>query len=118
MAKNNVKGTATYVQRVLQDDFVQEQLRTILSGLQSSYKRAREQKGRSVEDKKLFASLQQVATSTRNVIRAFARPEPEPTHRGRKLTVVVVAVAATAALTVKMQKLETQRKAGADAPTS
>lgn len=118
MAKTNVKGTAVYAQRVLQDDFVQEQLRAIASGLQSSYKRARQQRGRSVEDKKLYANLQQVATSSRNVIRAFTRPEPEPSHGGRKLAFVVLAAAAATALTLKLQKLESERRAGTSPPTN
>ena len=110
MARDNVTGTAVHIQRVLQDDFVQAQLRAVASGLTGAYKRARQERGRSVEDKKLYASLQQAATSGRNVVRAFTRSEPEPRHRTRRLAGVVLAIAGATALTVKLQKLDTQRR--------
>jgi hypothetical protein len=115
MDKDKVKGSATYIQRVLQDDFVQDQLRTMVTELRSTFRRAKQERGRSVEDKKLYGNVRQVAISARNVARAFTHPEPEPTHRGRRLAVIVLAIAGAAALTAKLQKLETERKQAAHA---
>jgi hypothetical protein len=106
MPKSKAKDTAAHIQRVLQDDFVQEQLQTIASGLQEAYKRARQQRGRTVEDKKLYGNLRQVAISARNLTQAFWRPEPEPSHLKRRVAVIALAAAGAAALTAKLQEVE------------
>jgi hypothetical protein len=112
------KGIAANAQRVLQDDYAQEQLRAAAGGLVAAYKRMRQERGDSVEDKKLYANLRQAATSARNAAQAFLAPEPEPSHRKRRLTVIALAIAGTTALTMRLQKLETQRRADIGSPSA
>lgn len=112
------RGIAANAQRVLQDDYAQEQVRAAASGLVAAYRRARQERGDSVNDKKLYANLRQAATSARNATEAFLRPEPEPSHRKRRLTMIALAIAATTALTMRMQKLETQRRADPGSPSA
>lgn len=95
-----------YVRQVLEDDYVQEQLRNAATGLRDVYERTRRQRVRATEDKRLYANLRQAATSSRNAASALQKkPEPEPKRRRRgKLAVLAVAVGGTAWLAMKMQK--------------
>lgn len=118
MSKSNSSKTAEYIQRILQDDSVQEQLRGLASGLQGAYRRARKQHGGAMEDKRFYGNLRQVASSARNVTKAFRPPEPEPPHRLRKLLLIGLATAGAIALTAKLQRLETERRRAADSGSS
>ena len=96
------------LQRVLEDEFVQEQLRSAVSGAREAYSRARKQRTQVVEDKGLYRSLRQAATSLQRATTALKPEAPPPKRRGRKLT-VALAIGATAFITVKLQKQYAQR---------
>jgi len=95
-----------YVRQVLEDEYVQEQLRNAATGLRDVYERTRRQRAQATEDKRLYANLRQAATSIRNVATALQKkPPPEPKRRRTaKIAVLTVAIGGTAWLAMKMQK--------------
>jgi hypothetical protein len=110
MAKaTKAKSAVPYARRLLEDEYVQEQLRHAAAGLRVAYERARRQRGQATEDKRFYRNLQQAATSIRKAILALQRPKPEP-RRGRtgKIMVLAFAIGGTAWLTVKLQKHQSQ----------
>lgn len=110
MAKTTkAKAAAPYARRLLEDEYVQEQLRHAAAGLRVAYERARRQRGQATEDKRFYRNLQQAATSIRKAILALQRPKPEPRRgRTRKIMVLAFAIGGTAWLTIKLQKHQSQ----------
>src|SRR5216110_3509894 len=92
------KSPAHYLQRLVEDDYVQEQLRTAATGLRAAYDRVARKRTKAAEDKKLYGNLQQAATSIRNALIALKRPEPKPQHRVRKVLTAVAVVGGGALL--------------------
>jgi hypothetical protein len=118
MAKRKqAKSALPYIQRLLDDDVVQEQFRSAAGGLRTAYLRARAQRGQAVEDKKLYGSLRKAAVSIRNATQALQRPEPTPKRRTRKLATIALAMGSAGWLTTKLQRLEAQRRSRT-APTA
>src|SRR5436305_10674323 len=100
MAKTSkAKRTLPYVQSLLEDEYVQAQLREAAIGLRKAYGRAARKRTQAADDKMLYESLRRTATSIRNAIVALRRPEPPPKRRGRKLLIVAAAAGAAAMLT-------------------
>ena len=113
MAKSNTaKSALPYARRLLEDQYVQEQLRNAAGGLRAAYDRARKQRAQAPEDKRLYGHVREAATSIRNAATALQRPKPEPKRRLRKVVVLAGAVGACALLTMKLQK---QQKPSAQA---
>jgi ferric-dicitrate binding protein FerR (iron transport regulator) len=113
MAKsNNAKSALPYARRLLEDEYVQEQLRNAAGGLRAAYDRARKQRAQAPEDKRLYGHVREAATSIRNAATALQRPKPKPKRRLRKVAVLAGAVGACALLTMKLQK---QQKPAAQA---
>jgi hypothetical protein len=88
-----------YLQRLLKDEYVQEQLREAALGLRNAYARAASKGVQATDDRRLYASLRRAATSVRNVGLALRKPEPPPKRRGRKLLIIAVAASGAALLT-------------------
>ncbi len=118
MAKSSANRTTVHIQRILQDDYVQEQLRSAANGLLGAYARARKQREGAVEDKRFYGSLRQVASAAGNLTRAVRRPEPEPPHRLRRLVLIGLATAGAIALTAKLQRLEAARRKPSESSSS
>lgn len=95
-----------YVRQLVEDEYVQDQLRNAAAGLRDVYERTRRQRAQATEDKRLYANLRRAATSIRNAATALRKaPEPEPKQRHLGRVVVIVAVVGgTVWLTRKMQK--------------
>ncbi|TML98708.1 MAG: hypothetical protein E6G05_13170 [Actinobacteria bacterium] len=106
--KRQPKAAVPYVRRMLEDDYLQEQLRDAASALYATYARARKQRASAAEDKRLYRSLRQAATAVRNAATALRPPQPEPKRPFRKLAVVALAGGATVWLTMKLQKNQSQ----------
>ena len=105
MAKTSkAKAALPYLQRVVEDEFVQEQLLNAVGGARAAYSRARKRRAEAVQDKGLYRNLRQAATALQKATNALRPPEPEPKHRGRKLVTVALAIGATAYVTVRLQK--------------
>jgi ferric-dicitrate binding protein FerR (iron transport regulator) len=109
------KSALTYVQQVLEDEFVQEQLREAAGGIRAAYLRARSRRGQATEDKRLYGSLRHAATSIRNAGIALQRRKPEPKRRKRKALTVALAIGGCVAMTIRLQKLQSQQAGGSQA---
>jgi hypothetical protein len=99
MAKTTAKSALPYLRRLLEDEYVQEQLREAVIGLRTVYGRAARKRTQAADDKKLYASLRRAVTSIRNAVRELRETEPPPKRRGRKLLIVAVAAGGAAMLT-------------------
>jgi hypothetical protein len=106
MAKaKNAKSPLPYLQRLLEDQYVQEQIGNAAAAARNAYGRAARKRAQATEDKKLYASLRHAATSARNAAVALRRaPEPPPKHHVRNLLIIAVAIAATVGMTKLAQK--------------
>jgi hypothetical protein len=115
---SRAKSALPYIQQVFEDDFVQEQLRSAVSGARAAYTRARTQRTQVVQDKGMYRNLRQAATALQRATAALRPAEPEPKHRGRKFATVALAIGATAVVTMKLQQqYDRQRSATAAAPS-
>lgn len=109
MAKSKkVNSALPYARRLIEDEYVQEQLRNAAQGLRTVYERARKERGKATEDKHLYGSLRHAATSIRNAATALQRPKPKPKkRRARKLATLGLAVGGCAWLVMWLQKDQT-----------
>ena len=104
-AKKQAESAIPYVQRLLEDRYVQEQLRTAAGGFRGAYSRLRRGVGQAAEDKQLYGNLREAATSFRNAITALQRPKPQPKRRVPKLAAAALA-GGSALLVLKQQKAQ------------
>ena len=85
------------IERLLDDDYVHEQLATAGAGLRDVYRRARRLPPQKVvQDKTIYDRLRQTAGGVTNAARRVAgrrKPAPEPPRRRRGLLVLVVLAA-------------------------
>lgn len=117
------KSAIPYIQRLFEDEYVQEQLRNAASGLWVAYQRARRGRTEAVEDSRFYGSLRQAATSIRKVVTRVQQPKAQPKRRLRKVATVALAASGTALLVTKLQRSQTgdqsgssEGAAGAEAP--
>jgi ferric-dicitrate binding protein FerR (iron transport regulator) len=105
------------LERLLEDEDVQAQLRTAATRSREAWARAAGRRpSKAVEDKKLYAKVREAATSLTRAGRSLrAKPEP-PKRRGRKVVLVVVASGA-AALALKKRKGMTKESSQTGATT-
>lgn len=102
-AKKQAESAAPYVRRLLEDRYIQEQLRSAIAGMRGAYGRVRRRGTHAAEDKKLYGHLRQAASSARNVARALQRPKPQPKKR-RLPKLAAAALAGGGALAVAKQQ--------------
>jgi ferric-dicitrate binding protein FerR (iron transport regulator) len=92
MAKTKqAKSALPYARRLIEDQYVHEQLQNAAARLRQAYGRISRQRGKAAEDKKLYGNLREAATSIRKATLALQRRRPEPKRRGRKVLLVVLA---------------------------
>jgi hypothetical protein len=93
----DTRATAV-LERLVDDDYLQEQLGAGAARLRAAYRRARAVRAEeAVKDKKLYDHLRGAAGSlTEAGRRALGKPEPKPRRRWRRLPVLLVAVAVLA----------------------
>jgi 23S rRNA pseudoU1915 N3-methylase RlmH len=102
---DKAKSALPYARRLLEDEYVQEQLRSAAGALRTAYARARQQKADAAEDKRLYDHVREAATSLRKATTALQRPKPAPKkHRLRKAATLAFAIGGSAWLTAKLQK--------------
>ncbi len=89
--RKKTKSAVPYLERLAQDEYVQEQLGNAATRLTDAYGRVSRQRGKAAEDKKLYGNLREAATSIRNATLALQRRRPKQKRRGRKFLVVVLA---------------------------
>jgi ferric-dicitrate binding protein FerR (iron transport regulator) len=81
--------------RLMEDDYLQEQLSAGAGRLQAAYKRARAvRKEQAVKDQRLYEHVRGAVESLSEAARrAAGKPKPQPKRRWRRLGVLLVAVA-------------------------
>jgi ferric-dicitrate binding protein FerR (iron transport regulator) len=89
----------TYVDRILEDDYVRKQIRDAVTRSRRASVRARNQRtARAVRDEKLLAHLTGAAGSLQEAIRTLANPRRRPKRRRlRTAKLLTLAMAAGAA---------------------
>jgi hypothetical protein len=95
------KSAIRYLQRVAEDEYVQNQLRTAATRLREVYGRATRQGAKAAEDKKLYAKIREAATSIRRAAGAVQEPPPKAKHRRRRASLLGAAAVAAAAFAKK-----------------
>jgi hypothetical protein len=100
MAKNTTDHAKLAFWQLLEDDDVQQQLRTSATRLREAGQRFSRLPGsRVVEDKTLYDKVRESATALAQAIKLLgAEPEPPKKHRGLQLLVIAVTVGAVAAI--------------------
>ena len=105
MAKTDkAKSAVPYARRLLEDEYVQEQLRAAAGGLRAASQRARREPSQAPEDKRLYRNLRQAAMSIRNASTALQQPDPKPKRYLPKVAILALAVGGCTLLTMKLQK--------------
>jgi hypothetical protein len=100
MAKTRQRNSKlSYVQRLLEDETIQEQLREAAVALRGAYDRAAKKRAYAADDKKLYGNLRRAATSIRDATFALRKAEPPPKRRARKLIIFTLAAGGAAMLT-------------------
>jgi predicted Zn-ribbon and HTH transcriptional regulator len=96
-----------YLQRLVEDDYVHEQITEAVSRLHTAYRRADRKKGvKAAEDKKLYEHVRAAAGSLRRAATALQRKPAKPKHRGRKLAAAAALVAGAALATRRLSSSE------------
>ena len=102
---------ARVVERLIGDDYVQEQIGEGAQRLGAAYRRARMLRGQqAVQDKKLYDHVREAAASLTDAARRLAgKPEPEPKRRSRRLPAVLI----LAGVAVLVRAMHRQQQAAA-----
>ena len=110
----DTRATAV-LDRLMDDDYLQEQLAAGAAGVRAAYKRARAVRTQqAVKDQKLYDHIRGAAASlTEAARRAAGKPKPEPKRRWRRLPVLLVMLA-VAALVREMHRAQQQRRVAPD----
>ncbi|HET8672132.1 MAG TPA: hypothetical protein VFL87_00735 [Thermoleophilaceae bacterium] len=103
MAKTKAKSAAPYVQRLLEDEYVHDQLMNAAERLRDAYGRVSSKKAKAADDKRFYNQVREAAGSLRNAANAIQR-KPPPRRRGRKVLIVTGVAGAAAAATVAASK--------------
>lgn len=106
-------GPTAVLERLIEDDYLHDQLTTGGDRLLAAYRRARVMRAEeAVKDRKLFDHLREASGAIAESARRLAgRPEPEPPRR-RKLPILIVGVGVLA-LVRSMHKAQQQQRAPA-----
>jgi ferric-dicitrate binding protein FerR (iron transport regulator) len=112
------KSAVPYARRLIEDKYVQEQIRSAASGLRGAYDRARKQGSQATDDKRLYGQLRQAAASIQRATTALQQPKPTPKRRVRKLVIFASAVGACVWLTMKLQNQHPTASQASDSATA
>jgi hypothetical protein len=100
-------GTTAVIERLLDDDYVHEQIASAGAGLRDAYRRGRRlPPQKAVQDKTIYDRLRQTATGvTEAARRATGKQKPEPPRRRRgPLLLVVLAAGAVVYWAARRQR--------------
>jgi hypothetical protein len=90
---NRTKVAIPYARRAVEDEYVQEQIRSAVTRLSDGLARISRQKADATGDKKLYTGLRSAAVSIRKAVGAIEEPPPKAKRRGRKALVLGAALA-------------------------
>jgi hypothetical protein len=91
---------ATYAQRLIENDYVQENLLQAADSLRAAYRRATKRRIEPTRDEKLRRQLRQAALSLREATSALQSDRRRPKRRRGRRVLVVLAVGAGAKVAV------------------
>jgi hypothetical protein len=112
-AKANRAGT--YAQRLIGNDYVQENLMHAADNLRAAYRRATKRRAEPTRDEKLRRQVRQAALSLREAASALQTGRRKPKRRrGRRVLVVLVVGAGAAAAVVASSERLRQGLFGGD----
>jgi hypothetical protein len=113
-------GAATYAQRLLENQYVQEKLSEAAANLRAAYARASKRRTDPATDNKLRKQLRQAGLSLNEAAAALKSGRTRPKHqRAKRLLVVLVAGAGGAAAAVAAsEQLRTKLLGGEEQPVS
>ena len=96
-ATDQLSRLTTYVGRLLEDEYIQDQLGQALSGLRNSSRRAKgHSASEAIKDRRLRSQLLDAARSLTEAARALKQPEPPERHPVRRGLLLTAAVGAAA----------------------
>ena len=102
-----------YMERLAEDEYVQEQLRTAAERLLAAYRRAARQGPRATEDKKVYDRVREAVVSIRRAVGALEEPPPKKRRRlPEGLLLLGAAGAAAYALTRGARREQSPLEAG------
>jgi hypothetical protein len=111
-------GATAVIERLLEDDYVHEQLAAGSTRARAAYRRARAIRAQeAVQDKKLYDHVRATTSALSEAARrALGKPEPEPPKRWRRVPVLLVGVGVFALVRTMHRAEQQNATAGAPAP--
>jgi hypothetical protein len=108
--------TTTVITRLLDDDYIHQQMGTAGAGMRDAYRRVRHlPPQKAVQDKTVYEHLRQTATGLSEATRrALGKPKPKPARRRRGLLVLVLLT--TGAVVMWAAKSRRQTLEGSERP--
>jgi hypothetical protein len=107
MASDSVTKVGLYAERLLDNEYVQENLAQAVDSLRAAYRRASKRRAEPTRDEKLRRHLRQTALSIREATSALrtGRTKPKPRWGRRLVVVLAVGTGGAAALVVAKRKV-------------
>ena len=106
--------TTAVIERLLDDDYLHEQIAAAGAGMRDAYRRARRlPPQKAVQDKTIYDRLRQTATGlTEAARRAAGKPQPEPPRRRRSPLLLVVLTAGAVVIWAAKRHSQMQQTPG------
>jgi hypothetical protein len=106
MAGKTTTKTGMYAQRLLDNEYVQDNLAQAVESLRSAYRRASKRRVEPTRDEKLRRQVRQAALSIREAASALKAGRTKPKPRwGRRVIVVLAVGAGAAAIVIAKRKV-------------
>jgi chemotaxis response regulator CheB len=106
MASDTATKAGAYAQRLLDNEYVQENLAQAVESLRAAYRRASKRRVEPTRDEKLRRQVREAGLSLTEAARALKAGRQKPARRrGRRVIVVLALVGGAAALLAANEKL-------------
>jgi hypothetical protein len=107
MASNAAANAGTYAQRLIENEYVQEQLASAAQNIRAAYRRASKRRVEPTRDEKLRRQVREAALSLREAASALqsGRRKPKKRRGRRVLVVLAIGMGAAAALLASNEEL-------------
>lgn len=117
MATDRAAMAGIYAQRLIENEYVQENLAEAADRLRAAYKRASKRRVEPTRDKKLRRQIRDAALSLREATNALQSGRRKPKkRRGRRLVLVLILGAGAAAAIVASNEELRRKVLGGDSP--